>query len=169
MSNRSSKTTVTTVNQQLESGLPKYFPKKSFDINGEVMTTNAVVAELEKEDALNKAAVEARAAWQAAVSAANTQTEANDKMRIALKTAAKLALGPNNPALQELGFGVTARAPRSSASNAAAAEKAAATRVARGTMSRKAKLAIHGTVAAEPTAPVTTAAATPAPAITPAK
>jgi hypothetical protein len=167
MANRSSKVTVSTINQQLESGLPKYFPKKSFDINGEVMTTNAVVATLEKEDALNKAAVEAHAAWQAAASAANTQTEANDEMRVALKAAVKLALGPNNPALQELGYSVTSRPPRSSATNAAAAKKAAATRVARGTMSRKARLAIHGAVAAEPAVPVTAVA--PAPTSTTAK
>jgi hypothetical protein len=154
---KSSRGIVRAINQQLENGLPKYFAKKSFDINGEEMTTNAVVAALEKEDALNTAAVEAHAAWQAAASAARTQTEANNKLRLALKAAAKLALGPDNPALQELGFSVTVRAPRSSETNAAAAKKAAATRIARGTVSRKARLKIRGVVAA-PAVPSATSA-----------
>jgi hypothetical protein len=66
---------------------------------------------------------------------------------------------------QELAdFGVPPRkqpAPRTSAQNAAAAAKAKATRIARGTKSRKQKLAIKGDVTGVEIAPVTSPAASP--------
>jgi hypothetical protein len=146
MSQSKSRINVGAINQQIEVALPKYFPKKSFDVDGKTMTTPQVVAALEKEDSLNNAAVEAHAAWQAAAAAARTQTVANDVVRSALKSAVTQALGARNPALQQFGFAARARQPRSSEVNAAAAKKAAATRLARGTTSRKARLAIHGVV-----------------------
>jgi hypothetical protein len=74
---------------------------------------------------------------------------------------------------QELAdFGVPApkaRTPRTSAQNAAAAAKARATRAARGTTSKKQKLAVKGDVSGVTITPVTTPAApAPSPAAQPA-
>jgi 3-keto-L-gulonate-6-phosphate decarboxylase len=165
MSNRTSRETVTTSNQQLEGALDTYYPKGSFVIDGKTYKTSDIVALLEKEDTLNAAAVTARAAWQTAASAARAQTTANDQMRIELKAALKSLLGRTNASkLQEFGFSVRARAVTTTPAKAQAAQKAKATREARGTLGSKQRLAITG--AAE--VPAATPSSTPAPVPNPA-
>jgi hypothetical protein len=58
-----------------------------------------------------------------------------------------LLFGVKNPILQEFGFPVAVRKPRTGPTNVAAAQKAEATRKARGTLGSKQRLAIHGVVA----------------------
>jgi hypothetical protein len=169
MGTNKNRLTVTSRNQQIETALPKYFAKKSFELVGETWTTTQVVTTLEKEDTLIAAAAKAHADWQAAASAARAQTVANNALRQQLDNAVKSSLDGNSSALAEFGIVVKARKQPSPQVRIVAAAKAAATRLARGTMSRKQRLAIHAVVpttpvaASGPAAPVTSGAASPAP------
>jgi hypothetical protein len=169
MSNYRNRLNVTSRNQQIETALPKYFAKKSFELLGETWTTTQVVTTLEKEDTLIAAAAKAHADWQAAASAARAQTAANNALRQQLDNAVKASLDGNSGALAEFGIVVKARKQPSPQVRVVAAAKAAATRLARGTMSRKARLANHAAVPAtpvaqsEPATPGTSGAASPAP------
>ena len=76
-------------------------------------------------------------------------------------------LGRNSPNHAKWGAAPRkARRPLTSEQKVEAAQKAEATRTARGTMSKKAKSKIHGTVPAETTTPVPAETTTPVPAAT---
>jgi hypothetical protein len=158
---KTGKIDVAALNHLLETALVKYFATKSFDIDGQTLKATDIVAVLQKEDALIASSVKARGAWLAAAKAAQAETKANDKVRQAVRQAVKAALGANSDALGEFGITVKQRVPLTSEARVAAARKAAATRKARGTLSPKAKRAIHGAVTpAETPATMTAGAAT---------
>ena len=163
---RTSRSSVTVVNKQLETAIPEYL-KGPLVIDGQTWKPPAIVASLEKEDALIAAAQQAYADWQAAARLARAQTAANNQLRLGLKSVVKETLGANNAALQAFGIIVRTRKPLDGPALVAKAQKAEATRKARGTLGRKARLAIHGVVAAPTVAsgptPAATEAGSPAP------
>jgi len=145
--------------QALITGLQKHFPNGSFTILGIAYTTATLVQLLQGLlDAINVVNV----------------AEANAKDAVAALTGAKTKVGPVLVALRRIlvamfsgqtptlaDFGLTppkARAPKTVEQKAAAKAKAAATRKARGTTSKKQKLAVHGDVTGVTITPVTSAA-----------
>jgi hypothetical protein len=116
----------------------------SVSINGSAMTQAQIDAKVKGYLATIEAA---NTAWQqyqtALVARRNMQLEAHDFF-LHLKKAIIALLGSQNPQLAE--FGITAAKPmaaKTSAENALKAAKAGLTRKARGTTSKKQKLAIN--------------------------
>lgn len=171
MGTKKNRVTVTATNQQVETALVQYYAKGTFTLGGVVWRTADIVAALKKEDQLIAAANNARGAWLAAASAARAQTTQNDALRSSLKNVLVELLGKTKTA-ELADFGITVRAPkpRTGVTSVSAAQKAAATRLARGTVGRKARLRIHGVVATQPapTAPAAAPTSVPAVAASPA-
>jgi hypothetical protein len=111
-------------------------------------------------DAANAVAT-AKANW---LNAAATYKTINAQAVIVVRELRNLVIGifgASSSKLADFGFAPSKRTPLTPAKKAAAAVKRAATRKARGTMGKKQKLAITGTVPA--TEPANGAAAAPAP------
>jgi hypothetical protein len=160
MSNtKSSKSKATTLAQlqALITGLQKQFPSGQFTLGNTVFTTAALVQ-----------------AFQSLIDAFNavTTAQANAKVAVATLRATVAKVGPVIRALKNnlLGtfgnaadilalFGLEPRkapAPRTGEEIAAATAKAKATRIARGTTSKKKKLAVTGNVTGIQMTPITT-------------
>ena len=128
----------------VEAGVVKVIPATtSLAINGSAMTQAQIDAKLKGYLATIDAADAAWQQYQTALAARrNMQLEAHDFF-LHLKAAVVAYLGSQNPQLAE--FGLTPAKPRAaktSAENALTAAKAGLTRKARGTTSKKQKLAI---------------------------
>jgi hypothetical protein len=109
-------------------------------------------------------AKDAFATWQAALVTREASLEGAKKLIAGVYALLPGFLGRNSPNHAKWGAAPKkARRPLTSEQKVVAAEKSKATREARGTMSKKAKSKIHGTVPAAPTTPAP-AATTPAPA-----
>jgi hypothetical protein len=137
-----------------------------FDLDGQEYKTTDLVTAFNEENALIAAAANATSDWKSAVAAMRAKTAANNKLRLALHTALKQALGANSPKLgQDFGYAQRARKVPTPAKTAEAVQKRAATRVARGTMGPRQRQEIHGVVepAPAPLAPASSAAASDAP------
>ncbi len=171
MGNNKNRVTVTATNAQLETALEQHYPDGTFGLGGKIWKTADIVAALTKEDQLIAAANNAHGAWLAASSAVRAQTTQNNELRSSLKKVLVELLGKTKTA-ELADFGITVRAPkpRTGVTNVSAAQKAAATRLARGTVGRKARLRIHGVVATQPapTAPAAAPTSVPAVAASPA-
>jgi hypothetical protein len=150
--------------QALISGLQKQLPSATLTLENAPYTTVALVTLLQSViDALN-AVTAAEAASRAAVANARAVVSNAGPVTRSLRRTLISMFG-NAPQTLML-FGLTppkAKAPRTSAQNAAAAAKAKATRIARGTASAKAKSAIKGNVTGLQMTPIT-APASPEPA-----
>ena len=112
-------------------------------------------------DAAN-AVVNARAHWVDASATYETLNTNVAKVVRALRQYVINVYGPDSPVLADFGFTATKKSPLTPDQLVARAQKAAATRKARGTMGKKQKAKIKGTVA-------TTAPAAPPPATAPAE
>jgi len=106
--------------------------------------------------------VNARAHWVDASATYETLNTNVTKVVRALRQYVINVYGPDSPVLADFGFTATKRSPLTPEQLVAKAQKAAATRKARGTMGKKQKAKIKGTV-------VTTAPATPPSATAPAE
>ena len=106
--------------------------------------------------------VNARAHWVDASATYETLNTNVTKVVRALRQYVINVYGPDSPVLADFGFTATKRSPLTPEQLVAKAQKAAATRKARGTMGKKQKAKIKGTV-------VTTAPATSLPATAPAE
>ena len=106
--------------------------------------------------------VNARAHWVDASATYETLNTNVTKVVRALRQYVINVYGPDSPVLADFGFTATKRSPLTPEQLVAKAQRAAATRKARGTMGKKQKAKIKGTVA-------TTAPATPPPATAPAE
>ena len=136
---------------KLFAGIQKRFPTlniTSFPIGGAVMTYVQFLAAMTPiVDAAN-AVIAARSAWQTAVQAERTMSAQTKIFLAAVRQAIYVFFGNNPDALAD--FGLVPKKPRvpmTPAARVVAAAKSAATRKARGTSGKKAKLAVHGTVA----------------------
>jgi hypothetical protein len=152
-----SKGNVANINKQLIVGLQQYYAKKTLVLLGTPWASTAIISALQKEDQLVASTAAARSAWQTQVAALRAQAAANKKLRTELHAAVIVNLGTNPTALGAFGYSAPKKTgQRSPQVKVVAAQKAAATRVARHTMSRKQKLAIHGGVATQPAAQLAT-------------
>jgi hypothetical protein len=158
MGNNKNRVTVTATNTQLKTALDKYYPEGTFPLGGKIWKTVDIVAALNEEDQLIAAAANARGAWIAAGSAARARTAQNNELRSGLKRVLIELLGKTKTAeLADFGITVHVPKPRTGVTNVGAAQRAAATRLARGTVGRKARLRIHGIVATQPAPTASTA------------
>ncbi len=159
--------------QALIAGTTKHFPTGSFTIGSTTYTSASLVQALE---GLVSAMLARNAAETGAKDALTTEQAAQTQMGPIIRAYERLVLAAFANATQTLAdFGIAppkARTPLTAQQLAARAAKAKATRVARGTTSKKKKLAVKGDVTGVIVTPVTApTAATPAapvPPVTPA-
>jgi|HubBroStandDraft_1064217.scaffolds.fasta_scaffold52392_3 hypothetical protein len=150
--------------QALIAGTSKHFPNGSFTVGNTAYTTASLVQALQGQaDALT-----ALAAAHASVKDAVIALRASDvKVGPLIRDYTSILRGTFSTATAQLAdFGLQppkARTPLTGDRRALAAAKQKATRIARGTTSKKQKLAIRGDVTGVVVTPVTLAGASPAP------
>jgi len=165
-----SKAAVIAQLQLLIAGLQKQFPNGNFTLGNTAFTTATLVAALESLINAIDAVTTAQASAKVAVAALRATSAQVGPTVLALKRNLLATFGTASDTLALFGLEPRkAPAPRTGAENAAAAAKAKATREARGTTSKKKKLAVSGNVTGITVTPITTPpAASPAAAPTPA-
>jgi hypothetical protein len=152
--------------QALISGAEKHLPNGSFNVGGTLVTTASLVQVFQT---LADAIVAVNAAHVALKDAVAALSATNAKVGPVMRPFRRIVQGMFAGATQTLAdFGLEppkARKPRTAEQLAAAAAKAKATRIARGTASKKQKLAVKGNVTgvdihpiAQPAAPATPSA-----------
>ena len=161
--------------QGLILGLQKQLPSAEFTLVSTVYTTPALVTALQGSISTLTAVATAHAALKVALAAWDAEDAKMGPVVLALRRTLQ-SMYANAPDTL-LVFGLEPRkvpAPRTAAEKAASAAKAKATRIARGTTSKKQKLAVSGNVtgititpitaptAASPVEPVTAQPASPA-------
>jgi len=150
--------------QAVIAGTLKHFPSGNFTLGGTAFTTASLVALLTSLANAIAALIAAHANVKDAVAALAT---AESNVGPVLRAYVKLVRAAFNTSTQSLAdFGIQppkARTPRTSEQNAAAAAKAKATRAARGTTSKKQKLAVKGNVTGVTVTPVVNAPAATSP------
>jgi hypothetical protein len=155
--------------QALIAGTQKHFPNGQFTLGNTTYTTASLVAILTDLAAAYAALSAARLTASDAIAALRT-TEA--KVDPVIRDYASFLRATFRDATALLGdFGLLApkaRTPLTAEKRVAATAKARATRIARGTVSKKQKLAIHGDVTGVTVTPITTSAPAPAPVSPPA-
>jgi hypothetical protein len=139
----------------------------SIPLGATTYTPTSLVALVQSRIDAGNAVVTAKANWQGAVKtydAINTQVTLIERE---LRNLVIATFGPTSPKLADFGFAPPKKAELTADEKAAAVAKRAATRKARGTMGKKQKLEIKGTVATPATGAtpaVITASSAPAPA-----
>ena len=157
-----SKATVLAQLQALITGLQKQFPNGQFTLGNTVFTTAALVQTLQSLiDAIN-AVNTAQANAKVAVAALRVTVATVGPVVLALKRNLLAMFGTATDILALFGLEPRkAPAPRTGPELAAAAAKAKATRIARGTASKKKKLAVTGNVTGVSITPITAPALAP--------
>jgi hypothetical protein len=157
-----SKATVLAQLQMLVSGLQKQFPNGNFTLGNTAYTTVTLVAALMSLINAINAVTAAQASAKVAVAALRATSAQVGPIVLALKRNLLATFGDAADTLALFGLEPRkAPAPRTAKENAAAAAKAEATRKARGTTSKKQKLAVSGNVTGVEVIPMTTPPAVP--------
>jgi hypothetical protein len=147
--------------QQVIQGIEKDLQTMpALPLGGTAYTPGSLVAFVQSRIDAANGVITAKANWHNAVVTYEALNLKADEVIRDLKALVIGAFGSASPKLADFGFTPRKKVVRTPAQKAAAA-KAKATRIARGTMGPKAKLAVKGTVS-------TTAPATTAPPATPA-
>jgi hypothetical protein len=151
--------------QALASGLQVTFqPTDTFNINGETLSRDEVVASLHAVIALVEATKAVRQLWTRAVQAERVGLIPGAALRQSLLGILQARLGGKGAAgLVAFGFNPAKSGKRTVASKATAIAKTAATRQARHTMGSVQKLAIKGDVVGISVTPLIAAPPAPAP------
>jgi hypothetical protein len=148
--------------QAIIAGTLKHFPNGSFTLGNTAYTTATLVEALR---VLENALVALNAAHVSVKDAVSTLSSVEAKAAPLLRDYRRFVLSTFSTATQQLAdFGLQApkaRKPLDSAKRAAATAKLRATRSARGTTSKKRKLAVKGDVTGVVVTPITHPAATP--------
>jgi hypothetical protein len=151
--------------QALIAGTTKHFPNGSFTIGSTTYTAASLIQVLQGPA---NAMLARDAAQTGAKDALAAEQTAQTQMGPIVKAYERLVLAAFANATQTLAdFGLTppkARTPLTTEQRAARAAKAKATRIARGTTSKKQKLAVKGNVTGVIVTPVTAPTAAPPPA-----
>jgi hypothetical protein len=164
MSNTTSKSkaTVAAQLQALINGLQKQFPKGQFTLGNTVYTTATLVQAIQSLIDAITAVTTAQANATIAVAALRDTMAKVGPVVLALRRNLLVMFGDAADILALFGLAPRkAPAPRTGTEKAAAAAKAAATREARGTTSKKKKLAIKGNVTGINVTPITAPTAAP--------
>ena len=163
--------------QALMAGTEKHFPNGSFTLGNAAYTTASLVQAFKAlADALTVLAAAHASTRDAVTALREAETKVTPLMRD-YRNFLRATFSTAHAQLADFGLAPPkARSPLSSEKRVAAAAKMRATRAARGTTSKKQKLAVKGDVtgvlvtpitAAGPSSPPTAAPAVPAPAPTP--
>ena len=163
--------------QALMAGTEKHFPNGSFTLGNAAYTTASLVQAIKVlADALTVLAAAHASTRDAVTALREAETKVTPLLRD-YRNFVRAAFSTANAQLADFGLAPPkARSPLSSEKRVAAAAKMRSTRTARGTTSKKQKLAIKGDVtgvlvtpitAAGPSSPLTAPPAVPAPAPTP--
>ena len=137
-----------TAVQALISGLQKHFPTGQLTVGNVVYASLALVQLLQGLVAAMMAQTAAETAAKDALAALRETQTQTDPVLQALKELLLAQFGNATQTLADFGLAPRkARAPLTVEQKAAAKAKRAATRIARGTMGPRAKLAIKGTIA----------------------
>jgi len=167
---KQNKTAMQALDTQVIAGINKDLKNtKSLLLAGSTYTPVTLTALIQSRiTAINEVAT-TRAAWLAAVAAFDTLSAQVHEVEMGLKQYAFNAFGKKSPLLADFGFAAPKVVTPTTDTKQLAIQKRAATRVARNTLSKKAKAKITGTVAtpAQPAAPTAPATA-PAPVTQPA-
>jgi len=158
MSTSTSRTTAAALAQvqALMAGMQMHFPSGTFTLEGASYTTATLLQTLGSLGDALSGVLAAHAGLKAALLTLARVAATIGPVEKACRGFVLAAYG-SSP-LQLADFGVQPRkqpAPRTSAQNATAAAKAKATRIARGTKSRKQRLAVKGDVTGVAITPVT--------------
>ena len=148
--------------QGLILGLQKQLPSAEFTLVSTVYTTPALVTALQGSISTLTAVATAHAALKVALAAWDAEDAKMGPVVLALRRTLQ-SMYANAPDTL-LVFGLEPRkvpAPRTAAEKAASAAKAKATRIARGTTSKKQKLAVSGNVTGVTITPITAPTAAP--------
>jgi hypothetical protein len=153
--------------QALIAGTTQHFPNGSFTIGGTVYTSASLVQVLQGLASAMTAQRAAQAGARDALAAEHAAATQVGPILLAYKRLVLAAFANTAQTLVDFGLGPPrARTPLTTEQLATRAAKAKATRVARGTMSRKQKLAVKGDVTGVVVTPVT-AATVPTPPAAP--
>jgi hypothetical protein len=160
--NKETKQVRIAADQQLMKGLTtKMGGTAALTISGKQVTVAAIVAVLQERVDAALAATAARNALTATASADRQKVAETRQLVDAVRTAVRVMVGPAADVLGEFGLAPKKSRAPTVATKADALVKATATRKARGTVGKRAKLKIKGTVGPEnPTPPKTQASAT---------
>jgi hypothetical protein len=155
--------------QALIAGTKKHFPNGSFTLGNATFTTASLVQLFESLNEATTAANAAEAGAKDAVAKLRAARANVNPVILDFKRLLLVTFGTATQTLVDFGLEPTkARSPRTSEQNAAAAAKRKATRKARGTASKKQKLAIKGDVTGVVVTPVTKQAQPASPSPQPA-
>jgi hypothetical protein len=134
----------------LAAGLRKHLMGQALSINNTSVTVTDLLAELDTYPVQITATAAARSAWLQQVAAERAVVLRLKPELVSLEHYLRGRYGQSNPILGD--FGLTPRKPPKVAVpvKAAAIEKSAATRVARRTMGKRQKAAVHGARPAKP-------------------
>jgi len=163
-SNPSNATVLTQV-QALMAGIEKHFPNGTFTLGNTAYTTATLIQALQS---LANALSELTAAHARVTEAVMTLTKVQTQVGPLMRDSRRFIQAAFNTAPQTLAdFGMQppkVRTPRTAEQKAAAVAKLRATRAARGTTSKKQKLAVKGDVTSVTITPVKQPASAPQPA-----
>lgn len=158
---KTNKTTTLARDSLVIAGITKDLKNASaMPIAGTTYTPVALITLIQSRINAINAAAAARAQWLDAVKAVNALNAQVDEAEAGLQSYVLNLFGKSSPLLADFGFAPKPRATPDLATRTLAAAKAAATRKARGTMGKKEKAKITGTVG---TTVATQTATTPAP------
>ena len=150
--------------QALILGLPEYCASTVFSVSGQTLTATQAVAFLTTVQNAGAAIAASRAAWRAAILAAEKSNAGDGLVAREIRQAVTLQFSNAPTTLNALAITPHKKPkPMTGAARAAAAAKAAATRLARGTESKKKKALISGNVTGVVITPTTSPTATPTP------
>ena len=151
--------------QAIIAGTTKHFPNGSFTIGGTVYTAASLIQVLEGLASAMTARNAAQAGARDALAAEHAAQTQVGPILLAYKRLVLAAFANTTQTLADFGLAAPrARTPLTTEQRAVQVAKARATRVARGTTSRKQKLAIKGHVTGVLVTPVTAPTEVPPPA-----
>jgi hypothetical protein len=157
---RPNKATALAQVQALIAGTEKHFPNGSFTLGNTAYTTATLIQALKS---LENALIVLNAAHTSVKDAGMSLRDIESKVGPLIRDYKRFVFATFSTAMQELAdFGLPppkARKPMTTETRAVATAKLRATRIARGTTSKKKKLAVKGDVTGVTVTPITTAAA----------
>jgi len=155
--------------QALIAGTQKHFPNGSFMIGGTAYTTASLVQALQGLADAIAAVSTAHASVKDALTALRALEAKVAPLLRDYRSFVRASIGNAAATLADFGLKpAKAHTPLTSDQRAAATAKARSTRAARGTTSKKQKLAVTGDVTGVVVTPITKPAAPPSPAVAPA-
>ena len=132
--------------RSLQAGINANLHAESLIVGGATLTGPQAAAQIDTFIAAQTATVNAKAAYHTAVTQEKTSDTAARLFRSQFQAYLVSRYGKTNPILQQFGFTPTKAKKTTAAVKAVAVLKLKATRKARGTMSKKQKAKIKGTV-----------------------